>query len=117
MAGDNRDAVPWIGLTELGGFPGPVKILSAPRTTVLSRPFATPNVIEISNSFHDLVHFPRLKKIISFRIYVRIPAGSTPLAGLGVGLLDPNSGVKVPVSEFPMDLVNLRGEFGGTACR
>jgi hypothetical protein len=21
MAGDNRDAVPWIGLTELGGFP------------------------------------------------------------------------------------------------
>ena len=105
-----------IGLTELGGFPGPVKILSAPRT-VLSRPFSTPNVIGISDSFHDSACFTQLKKRISFKFYVRAPAGSPPLAGLGVGLLDPNSGVKVPVSEFPMDLVNLRGECGCTACR
>ncbi len=72
--------------------------------------------MEISDLFQDSAHFLR-EKIISFKIYVRIPAGSTCLAGLGVGLLDPNSGVKVPVSEFPMDLVNLRGEFGRTACR
>ena len=105
-----------IGLTELGGFPGPVKILSAPRT-VLSRPFSTPNVIGISDSFHDSACFPQLKKRISFKIYVRTPAGSPPLAGLGGGLLDPNSGVKVLVSEFPMDFVNLCADFGRTVCR